>query len=111
MEIIFRARKLAKIFNSTSTLRKRYGDLVAQAIMRRLAVLKNARALSLVPTTKPERRHQLTGKRRGQYAVDLIHPYRLVFKPTHEPIPRRENGAIDTDQVTAITIIEVVDYH
>ena len=111
MEIIFRTRKLAKIFNSTSTLRKRYGDLVAQVIMRRLAVLKNARTLSLVPTTKPERRHQLTGNRRGQYAVDLIHPYRLVFKAAYEPIPRKEDGAIDTDQVTTITIIEVVDYH
>ena len=84
---------------------------MVQTIMRRLAVLKNARALSLVPTTKPERRHQLTGKRRGQYAVDLIHPYRLVFEAAHEPVPRKENGAIDTDQVTAITIIEVVDYH
>lgn len=79
--------------------------------MRRLAVLKNAGTLSLVPATKPERCHQLTGKRRGQYAVDLVHPHRLVFEATHEPIPRKEDRTIDTDQVTAITIIEVVDYH
>ena len=111
MEIIFRTRTLAKIFNSTTALHRQYNDRMAQAIMRRLAVLKNARTLSLVPATKPERRHQLTGKRRGQYAVDLIHPYRLVFKAAHEPIPRKEDGAIDTDQITAITIIEVVDYH
>ena len=111
MEITFRTRKLAKIFNSTTALHRQYNDRMAQTIMRRLAVLKNARALSLVPTTKPERRHQLTNNRRGQYAVDLIHPYRLVFEAAHEPIPRKENGAIDTDQVTAITIIEVVDYH
>ena len=111
MKIVFQTSKLTKTFNSTSALQKAYGDRIAQAIMRRLAVLKNARTLSLVPTTKPERCHQLTGNRRGQYAIDLIHPYRLIFKATHEPIPRKENGAIDTDQVTAITIIEVVDYH
>ena len=111
MEITFQTSKLTKIFNSTSALRRQYGDPIAQAIMRRLAVLKNAGTLSLVPTTKPERRHQLTGKRRGQYAIDLVHPHRLVLKVAHDPIPRKENGEIDTDQVTVITVIEVVDYH
>ena len=79
--------------------------------MSRLAVLKNARTLSRVPTTRPERRHQLSGRRSKQYAVDLKHPYRLVFKPDHEPIPLREDGGVDTDRVTAITVIDVVDYH
>ena len=111
MKIVFQTSKLTKTFNSTSALQKAYGDRIAQTIRRRLAVLKNARTLSLVPTTKPERRHQLTGNRRGQYAIDLIHPHRLVFKPDHEPIPRKKDGGIDTDRVTAITIIEVIDYH
>lgn len=79
--------------------------------MNRLAVLKNAQTLSLVPTTRPERRHQLTGGRGGQYAVGLVHPYRLIFVPRHKPFPRRTDGGIDADRVTAITIIEVVDYH
>ncbi len=111
MQIVFQTSKLTKTFNSTSALQKAYGDRIGQTIRRRLAVLKNARTLSLVPTTKPERRHQLTGNRRGQYALDLIHPHRLVFKPDHEPIPRKKDGGIDTDRVTAITIIEVIDYH
>lgn len=88
-----------------------YGDHMARVIMSRLAVLKNARTLSRVPTTRPARCHQLRGKRSGQYAVDLKHPYRLVFKPNHEPIPLREDGGVDTDRVTAITVIDVVDYH
>lgn len=79
--------------------------------MSRLAVLKNARTLSDVPTTRPERCHQLRGRRSKQYTVDLKHPRRLVFKPNHEPIPLREDGGIDTESVTAITIIDVVDYH
>ncbi len=71
----------------------------------------HAQTLSMVPGTKPDRRHQLEGNRAGQYAVDLVHPNRLVFVPNHDPIPRKKDGGIDTDQVTAITIIEVVDYH
>ena len=64
MEIAFRNRKLAKTFNSAGALREAYGDPMAGTIMNRLAVLKNAKTLSLVPTTKPERRHQLKGKRK-----------------------------------------------
>ena len=84
---------------------------MTRAIMNRLAVLKAARALALVPTTPPERRHQLRGDRDEQFAVDLVHPRRLVFVPNHEPLPRRDDGGIDTEQVTAITIIAVLDYH
>ena len=79
--------------------------------MLRLAVMKEARVLALVPTTPPERRHQLRGDRDEQFAVDLVHPYRLVFELNHQPYPRKEDGGIDTDHVTAITIIEVIDYH
>ena len=84
---------------------------MAAKIKRRLAVLSSASTLSKVPTSKPDRRHQLRGDRSGQYAVDLVHPRRLIFEPNHEPLPRRADGGIDTDQVTAIRIIEVIDYH
>ena len=111
MDIAFRTRKLERTFNSADALQKAYGARMTRAIMNRLAVLKAARALALVPTTPPERRHQLRGDRDEQFAVDLVHPRRLVFVPNHEPLPRRDDGGIDTEQVTAITIIAVVDYH
>ena len=84
---------------------------MAQTIRYRLAVLKNARALSHVPTTRPDRCHPLKGRRNEQYAVDLVHPHRLVFRPDHDPIPVKADGGIDTEQVTAITVIDIVDYH
>ena len=99
------------MFNSANTLQKAYGDRMARTIITRLALLRNARTLSSVPVTRPVRRHQLKRRRSNQYAIDLRHPYRLVFKPNHEPIPRREDGGIDTERVTAIIVIEVVDYH
>ena len=79
--------------------------------MMRMAVLKAARSLALVPTTPPERRHQLSGNRDEQFALDLAQPYRLVFEANNEPIPREEDGGVDTEQVTEITILDVVDDH
>ena len=111
MDIAFRTRKLAKIFNSAHALQKAYGKRMTRVIMNRLAVLKAAPSLALVPTTPPDRRHQLHGDRDEHFAVDLVHPWRLVFVPNHEPFPRRDDGGIHTEQVTSITIIDVVDYH
>lgn len=84
---------------------------MAKAIMMRMAVLRAAHSITLVPITRPDRRHQLGGDRDEQFAVDLVYPFRLVFEANHEPVPRRKDGGIDTDQVTAIRILEVIDYH
>lgn len=111
MDIAFAKRRLEKIFNSERALNRQYGAHMARTIAMRMAVLANAGNLSMVPVTKPERRHQLEGKRTGQFAVDLVHPQRLVFAPDHDPVPRREDGGIDIKQVSAVRIIEVVDYH
>ena len=111
MDIAFRTRKIERTVNSDNALQKAYGSQMARAVKVRLAVLSAARNLAMVPTTPPDRRHQLRGDRDEQFAVDLVHPRRLVFEPNHERLPRRDDGGIDTEQVTAITIIDVVDYH
>ena len=111
MEITFRTKKLKKTFDSERELKKTYGDRMARTIQKRLTILKNARSLSLVPTLPPDRLHLLTGNRSGQYAVDIVHPYRLILEPNHDPVPLKEDGGIDKDGVTKITILEVVDYH
>lgn len=111
MDITFRTQQLKKTFNSDKKLTKIYNARMAGIIKLRLAILKNIQTLTMVPITPPLRRHQLNGKRKGQYAIDLVQPYRLVFKPANNPIPYRQDGGIDTDRVTVITILEVVDYH
>ena len=111
MDIAFRTRKLQKTFSAADALQRSYGARMAKAIKMRMAVLRAARNLESVPTTPPDRRHQLVGDRDERFAVDLVHPYRLLFEANHEPIPRKDDGGIDTEQVTAITILNVVDYH
>ncbi len=111
MDTNFRTEKLQKIFNSDKDLQKKYNKFMVRKIKMRLAVMRSADTLAMVPTNRPVRRHLLKGKRSGQYAVDLVHPFRLVFEPNHDPIPGKEDGGIDERQITAVTIIEVVDYH
>ena len=112
LEITFKTRKIAKIYNSEKDLCKALGNDQAKKVMMRLYVLRNAPSLLHVPNKPPERLHLLTGKRRGQFAVDLKHPKRLIFVPNHDPVPLRPDGGIDKEKVTAITIIALpLDYH
>lgn len=61
--------------------------------------------------TLPGRCHELTGDRKGELAVDLRGPYRLVFEPADNPPPVKEDGGLDWRRVTAVRILEVEDYH
>ena len=111
MEITFRTRKLAAIFNSARALQKEYGDRMARAVSSRMAVLEAADMLAEAGERPPLGLHQLTGDLGGSFAVNLVHPYRLILRPNHDPVPLKVDGGIDLAQVTAITIIDVVDYH
>ena len=42
--------------------------------------------------------HPLTNNRKGQYAVDLVHPYRMIFE---------KHG----NKIQVAHIMEIVDYH
>jgi len=66
--------------------------------------------LAEVPEQKPDRRHGLKGNRKGQFAVDVVYPYRLTFKPV-DPVPMLEGGEIDLSRITEIVILRVEDYH
>ena len=63
------------------------------------------------PMSPPHRCHEMTGNRKGQLTMDLDHPYRLIFQPTHEPLPIRSEGGLDWRSVTAIKILEIEDTH
>lgn len=42
--------------------------------------------------------HPLKGNRKGQYAMDLVHPYRLIIEQIG-------------DEIKIANIMEIVDYH
>ena len=111
MEVSFETNKLAKIFGSEKKIIREYGSKLGKCIMRRLAFLEAADSLSDIPTSPPFRRHELRQDRKGQISIDLEHPFRLIFKPNHNPVPVKTDGGLDLKKISAITILEVEDYH
>lgn len=111
MEISFGDKKLAKTCSSEKALVKAFGTANARKIMLRLSLLEAAECLSDVPTTPPTRRHELKGSRKGEFAIDVQQPFRIVLRPAHDPVPKKEDGGIDLSAVTAIEIINIEDYH
>ena len=73
--------------------------------------INSAANLGDVSHVPPPRRHKLSGTREGQYAVDLKHPWRLVFEPANDPLPVNNDGSLDLAAVTKVRILEVTDYH
>ena len=104
MEILFRTRKLQRTMCSKSELIREHGKQNAGVIMRRLAVLDAADCLADVPREPPDRCHALIGRRKGQYAVDALHPFRIIFRPA-------DDRSLDLLRVTSIEILDVKDYH
>jgi plasmid maintenance system killer protein len=116
MLISFANKKVAKAFNEGAQLEKIHGTNRARKIRIRLKELRAATSLKdfWPPGTPPERCHELTEGKEGNeclLSMDLDHPYRLIFKPDHDPIPRLDDGGLDWTQVTAIEIMPVRDTH
>lgn len=114
MDIYFSSRKLEKSFNEGSQLEREHGKDRAKKIRLRMTELRAAKCLKdfWPPKSPPGRCHELTkGKRSGQLSVDLDHPYRLIFKPEHDPVPKLIDGGLDWAEVTAIKIIGIENTH
>ncbi len=111
MQLLFRSRKLQKQCSSSKELRRTFGVEQAIVVEMRLSELRAAANLAQMRYRPRARCHELKAEREGQLSVDLKHPYRLVFMPAHEPLPKKLDGGLEWEKVTEIIILEVVDYH
>jgi len=80
------------------TATRRYGEKMAEKIAQRIMELKAAETVEMLIQFCIGRCHPLKGNREGEYAMDLVQPYRLVFEKKEETL-----------QVVRINSIE--DYH
>ena len=111
MEVSFPTSRMQKRCSEEKAMQMKWGRSLARRLKQRLMELRAATTLRDIGRTPPARCHELKGKRKGQLSVDLEHPYRLIFKPDHSPLPRRKDGGLDWDNVTRVMVIEVVDTH
>jgi len=110
VDISFRTNRLRDDCNDQRRLKGRYGADMAKVISRRLDDLRAARILEDMRNL-PGRCHELRGDRAGQLSLDLRGPYRLLFMPAHNAVPRMPDGGMNWTQVTAVEITEVEDTH
>lgn len=98
MKVTFRNRKIEKICTNASAAEKAYGKNMAYKIQQRISEIRAADTVEMMIQFHIGRCHPLRQNRQGQYAVDLVQPYRLVF---------RKQG----DSIQIAEIQEIVDYH
>jgi proteic killer suppression protein len=109
--ISFKTKKLQKTCSYAREMQKQLGPAMARKLQQRLMELNAADSLAEISHLPPPRCHELSNDRAGQFSVDLVHPYRLLFIPADEPVPRRDDGGIDLERVREIEIIEIEDTH
>ncbi len=98
MDISYRTNKLEKVCTEASIAERKYGIEMAEKLQQRIDQIKAADSVETLIKFKIGRCHPLHQNRKEQYAMDLVHPYRLVFEKI---------GNI----TKIVKIIEIVDYH
>ena len=89
MKITYKNRSIEKVCTIAS---------VAEKIQMRIDQIGAADTIEDLVKYRIGRCHFLKGDRKGQYAMDLVHPYRLIFVKTGE-------------EIQIANVMEIVDYH
>ena len=98
MDITYKNNKIMKICMDAKIADRTYGNEMSQKIQMRIDEIRAVDTVEEMIQCRIGRCHPLSNNRKGQYAVDLVHPYRLVFE---------KHGS----EVQIAHIMEIVDYH
>ena len=98
MDITYKNRKIERICTNAKVADREYGSQMSAKIHMRIDEIRAVDTVEEMIQFRIGRCHALKGNRKGQYAVDLEHPYRLVFE---------KHGS----EVQIAHIMEIVDYH
>ncbi len=98
MDIRYKNNKIRRLCTDASVAKKKYNLRMADKLHERLEQIRYATSVEVLIYLQLGRCHPLYGDRLGQYAMDLVHPYRLIFI--------KYGNTIDI-----VEIQEIVDYH
>lgn len=98
MHITYKNKQIEKGCTDAKAADRAYGNKMAEKIHMRIDEISAADTVEMMIQFRIGRCHPLTNNRKGQFAVDLVHPYRLVFE---------KHG----DEIQVAHILEIVDYH
>lgn len=87
MHIVYKDKDVEKICNDINEAKKKYPTKIAKKLMKVINFIKSADSLQDIIQYSPFYFHDLKGKRKGQYAIDIDgrrSSYRLILKPMNE---------------------------
>ena len=98
LEIEYKNKRIKQICTNASVAERKYGLRMAVKIQQRIGEIQNADNVEQMIRFGVGRCHPLHGEMKGLYAVDLVHPHRMVFR-------KKSKG------LEIAVIEEVIDYH
>ncbi|RQD69881.1 MAG: plasmid maintenance system killer protein [Tindallia sp. MSAO_Bac2] len=96
--IQYKSNKLEKVCTDYTYAKKEYSERMAILIHQRIDEIRAAISVEMLVQFSIGRCHPLQGNRKGQYAMDLVHPYRLIFEQQDKTLQ-------------IVKIIKIEDYH
>ncbi|NLC83705.1 MAG: plasmid maintenance system killer protein [Ruminococcaceae bacterium] len=94
----YKSKNLERVCTILAEAKKQHGMRMANLIHQRVEQIQAASSIEELVKFSIGRCHPLKENRKGEFAMDLVHPYRLVFVQVK-------------DQVEVVRIIMIEDYH
>ncbi|WP_323985029.1 type II toxin-antitoxin system RelE/ParE family toxin [Fusibacter ferrireducens] len=94
----YKSNKLERVCTNYSFAKKEYGDQMAILIHQRIDQIRSATSVEMLVQFSIGRCHPLRGNRKGEYAMDLVQPYRMIFEQKDK-------------KIQVVRIIKIEDYH
>ena len=110
MDVTYKNKELKKYAEDARFSVRKLGQARSELYLTRIGDLLAAETLEDVRNL-PGRYHELKENRKGQWACDLDHPYRLIFEPHETPIPTNSSGQYIWLEIKGVEIIEINNYH
>jgi proteic killer suppression protein len=107
MKLRFKNNRIKKQCENPQRAQLDFGSRMGNMLTQRVGELAAATSLLDIKHIPAARLHRLKGARADEFAVDLVHPYRLVFRP----ILQEGVDIFDLESINIIRIEEVTDYH
>jgi len=98
LKVEYKNKSIEKVCTNAFNATKKYGLEMAEKIQMRIDQIEAADSVEEMIQFRIGRCHSLQQNRKNQFAVDLVHPQRLVFE---------KNG----NEIQIANIIEIIDYH
>ena len=98
MEVEYKNASIRKVCQNADEAEKKYGVRMAELIHQRIDEIRAMSTVEDLIKYRIGRCHALKGNRKTQYAMDLVHPQRLIFEKKETTIQ-------------IVRIIEIADYH